>query len=462
MASTSSVSQTTNNSKKIVAWDEFIKHNTETDCWISVRGKVYDVTSWIPKHPGGSDPIVFNGGRDGTQLFEAYHPIKVYSMLDKYYIGELGQSEHPSFPPMSDFYKSMKKKVEDYFVQNKISPRYAPEMLLRTFVLFLGLFVFHYFSVITASSSFIISSICAILVGVGAALLSLMPVHEASHCSTTESPLVWRLLGAIHDFVNGCGFFTWIHQHFLGHHPYTNVTDLDKEANDAIDPDVTTNNPDIRRIKPNQRWYNHYRFQAIYVPILYGLLGIKFRINDFTIMFVSKTNGSIRLTPPSTYHITMFIVGKIVFTYYRIILPCYYIPIWQSIYLFIISDLVTSYYLALMFQVNHVIPQAKWPTIDKEKGMVNMDWAEMQLATTLDYAHGSWWTTFFSGALNYQVTHHLFPYICQIHYPAIAPIIKEHCAKHGITYHYLPSLSEALKNHLNYLALMGHAHNDLH
>ena len=32
-----------------------------------------------------------------------------------------------------------------------------------------------------------------------------------------------------------------------------------------------------------------------------------------------------------------------------------------------------------MFQVNHVIPQAKWPKIDKETGVVNMDWAEMQV-----------------------------------------------------------------------------------
>ena len=47
--------------KKIIVWEEFIKHNTEADCWMSVRGKVYDVTSWIPKHPGGADPIVFNG-----------------------------------------------------------------------------------------------------------------------------------------------------------------------------------------------------------------------------------------------------------------------------------------------------------------------------------------------------------------------------------------------------------------
>ncbi len=48
-------------SGKKVKLSEFWKHNVETDCWISVRGKVYDVTEWIPKHPGGTDPILLNG-----------------------------------------------------------------------------------------------------------------------------------------------------------------------------------------------------------------------------------------------------------------------------------------------------------------------------------------------------------------------------------------------------------------
>lgn len=132
-------------------------------------------------------------------------------------------------------------------------------------------------------------------------------------------------------------------------------------------------------------------------------MGIKYRINDVIIIFFSKMNGAIRLTPPNAYHFTVFILGKLFFLFYRILYPLYYISLAQSLTLFLVSDLITSYTLAFVFQVNHVIPQAKWPTIDKERGIVSMDWAEMQLATTLDYAHGSWWTTFFTGALNYQV-----------------------------------------------------------
>jgi fatty acid desaturase len=287
-----------------------------------------------------------------------------------------------------------------------------------------------------------------------------MPVHEGSHASTTSSPIMWRLMGAIHDWVNGASFYNWCHQHFLGHHPFTNVTDTSKSV-DALDPDVVTNDPDVRRIKPTQSHRDYYKYQVFYAPVLYGLLGLKFRINDFMILFVHKKNGHVRVNPMNNWHLFNFFGGKAFFVFYRIIVPAmFFMPLWQSISLFIWSDLVTSWILAFVFQVNHVVPHAKWPMVNKETGMVNMDWAEMQIMTTLDYAHDSWITTFLTGALNYQVTHHLFPYISQIHYPEIAPIIREHCKEYRIHYTVLPTFYDAFKAHLTYLAKMGHAHYD--
>lgn len=64
----------------------------------------------------------------------------------------------------------------------------------------------------------------------------------------------------------------------------------------------------------------------------------------------------------------------------------------------------------------------------------------------MDYAHGNALTTFLCGALNYQVTHHLFPTVSQYHYPAIAPIIQDVCRDFQVlayrtTYHAcLPAL----------------------
>jgi cytochrome b involved in lipid metabolism len=49
-------------------------HSTPSDCWVIVRDKVYDVTAWVPQHPGGA-LIYVSAGKDCTQLFDSYHPL---------------------------------------------------------------------------------------------------------------------------------------------------------------------------------------------------------------------------------------------------------------------------------------------------------------------------------------------------------------------------------------------------
>lgn len=48
-------------------------HNTKASCWTAVYGNVYDVTSWISRHPGGSAAITSMCGTDGTSSFDDQH-----------------------------------------------------------------------------------------------------------------------------------------------------------------------------------------------------------------------------------------------------------------------------------------------------------------------------------------------------------------------------------------------------
>ena len=48
-------------------------HSSYTSCWSSINGNVYDLTSWIPQHPGGPQAILQLCGTDGSAKFNAQH-----------------------------------------------------------------------------------------------------------------------------------------------------------------------------------------------------------------------------------------------------------------------------------------------------------------------------------------------------------------------------------------------------
>jgi cytochrome b involved in lipid metabolism len=40
-----------------ISLTELSQHNSVSDCWVSYKGKVYDITSFLPRHPGTAGTI---------------------------------------------------------------------------------------------------------------------------------------------------------------------------------------------------------------------------------------------------------------------------------------------------------------------------------------------------------------------------------------------------------------------
>jgi len=56
-----------------IASAEVAAHNSRETCWSTINGNVYDLTSWIPQHPGGEQAILQLCGTDGSAKFNGKH-----------------------------------------------------------------------------------------------------------------------------------------------------------------------------------------------------------------------------------------------------------------------------------------------------------------------------------------------------------------------------------------------------
>ncbi|NXL94925.1 NB5R4 reductase, partial [Alectura lathami] len=79
-----------------VTEDELAKHNRKEDCWVCIRGLVYNVTPYMEYHPGGEEELMKAAGADGTDLFDQVHRwVNYESMLKECLVGRM------AFKPMA-------------------------------------------------------------------------------------------------------------------------------------------------------------------------------------------------------------------------------------------------------------------------------------------------------------------------------------------------------------------------
>ncbi|RTG89088.1 uncharacterized protein DC041_0009348 [Schistosoma bovis] len=97
--------------KGLINWGEVKKHQSLKDRWIVIDNKVYDVSSWQNRHPGGRKVIGHYAGQDATGAFIAFHKNRQYAekFLSAYYVGDLDQD----CPEDKDINSKIKEYHED-------------------------------------------------------------------------------------------------------------------------------------------------------------------------------------------------------------------------------------------------------------------------------------------------------------------------------------------------------------
>ena len=102
----------------------------------------------------------------------------------------------------------------------------------------------------------------------------------------------------------------------------------------------------------------------------------------------------------------------------------------------------------------HVVEETSNP-IPNEEGEMENTWAIHQLYTTANFAPKNKVINWFTGGLNHQIEHHIFPNISHIHYGKIAEIVKQTAIECNLPYHEFKTMRGAVIAHYKHLKDLG-------
>ncbi|MBZ3883130.1 Fatty acid desaturase 2-like protein FADS2P1 [Sciurus carolinensis] len=332
-------------------WEEIQRHNQETDQWLVINRKVYNVTDWAKRHPGGHRVLNHYAGEDATDAFRAMHleldVVKLY--LKPLLIGELAPGE-PN--------QERNKNAQSSFLQ-----------------------------------------------------------HDIGHLSIFKKSK-WNHL--LHKFVmchlKGLSANWWNYRHFQ-HHVKPNIYPKDPD----IDMGPLFLLGDSQPVKYGKKKikYIDYEKQHIYFYLvgLPLLMPVYFNLQSMQVMYLRR------------YWVDIAWVSSFYIRYFITFGPFY--GIFGTVLLIYLVKFLESPWIAYVTQMSH-IPMK----MSKEE---NRDWLSTQVLATCNIEQ-SFFNDWFTGHLNFQIEHHLFPTMPRHNYHKVAPLVRSLCAKHGLQYVNKPML----------------------
>ena len=347
-------------------------------------------------------------------------------------------AERVRFPEQSAFHADLKARVEQHFEGGSRHGGWA--MGLKSIILLTwlcGSWALVMFAPVNAWQAALLSvSIGLAMAGVGFSVM-----HDANHGGTSQSPRINALMSFTLDLL-GASSALWRLKHNVLHHTYTNIS--------GMDPDIEAGSPFLR-LAPWQPRKPQHRFQHLYVWLLYAVFPLQWWFFDDLRELVTGRIGGRQFPPPRGRQLAVALLGKAAFTAWAFVLPAVLHPTWWLLALWGLGLFALGNVLAGVFQLAHCVGEADFVA----RGKTAADWAEHQIATSVDFARKNPLLSWYLGGLNFQVEHHLFPRVCHLHYPALSRIVEETCRDHGVRYRAEPTLGGALRSNFRWLKQMG-------
>ena len=350
-----------------------------------------------------------------------------------------------------DFTTDLRNSVNEYFSKSNIQPHGNWKIYIKTIfmaLLYLAPFILMVSGLI---SSVLLAVLCWFIMGLGMSGLGMVTMHDANHGSFSKNQKVNRFFGNSLYLLGGFPA-NWRYQHNTLHHGFTNI--------EGHDEDIAP--PGILRFSPHRPLKKIHRYQHIYAWFFYSLMTISWIISKDFSRFKRYRKMGARLSGrrKSNSLLVELIISKIIYYSVFLIIPLLTIPIsWYWVVGgFLLMHFTSGLVLSAIFQTAHVVPSSEYPVPDGDGELTN-NWTIHQLYTTCDYSPKSRIFSWLIGGLNYQVEHHLFPYISHIHYRDISKIVQAKAKEYDLPYHVNNTFIKAVWQHVKMLKLLGESRN---
>lgn len=379
------------------------------------NGKYYDVTSL--KHPGGSVIKFYQGnGIDATQAFNNFH---LRSKKAQKYMESLpSRVADPKFiekgrlEGQTDLLKDF-----DNLTQELRDEGYFDPVPLHVLFRILELVAMHAAGILMLFNGHADYQKPIMLAGI--ALLGLASgrcgwlMHEGGHYSLTGYIPLDRALQIVMYGV-GCGMSgSWWRNQHNKHHSMPQKVGHDVDLNTL--PLVAFTTKVVSRIGASMRsWIS---LQAYLFPVITTFLvatGWQFFLHPRHIMRRKNVPEALALVARyALWH--HFITGHFGLT--------------QSVAIYCFYNWCAANYIFINFAVSHT----HLPVVPKDD--VQVDWVRYAAIHTMNVNPGplkfvNWWMSY----LNFQIEHHLWPSMPQLHHPETSKRVQKLFAKHGIHY----------------------------
>ncbi|KAF3439936.1 hypothetical protein FNV43_RR18214 [Rhamnella rubrinervis] len=400
--------------KKYITAEELKKHNMPGDLWISIQGKVYDVSDWAKDHPGGDIPLLNLAGQDVTDAFIAYHPGTAWQYLSKFSTGFYLKDFQ-----VSDVSKDYRRLASEFSKLGLFDKKGHGVMYSLISVAIMLSLVFYG---VLKSESVLVHMGCAVLLGL-LWMQSAYVGHDSGHYQIMPTRGITKFTQLIAgNCLTGISIAWWKWTH-NAHHISCNSLDYDPDLQHipvfAVSSRFFTSLTSCfygRKLTFDRlaRFFVSYQHVTFY-PIMI-VARINLYVQTFLLLF------SKRPIPDRALNI----VGIFVFWAWFPLLVSY-LPTWNERVLFVLVSFTVTSLQHIQFCLNHFSADVY---VGPPSGN---DWFEKQTGGTLDISCSTWMDWFFGG-LQFQLEHHLFPRLPRCQLRKISPVVQDLCKKHNLPY----------------------------